>query len=226
MSTVAGFDGWKGGWVGVVLDRGRFASSITTPTLAQALDRLGEVACVGIDIPIGIPESGTRAAERVAKRLLGRRSSTVFLTPPRPVLEAHSYAEARRISTEQFERGVSAQAYALRHRILEVDQLAAQDLRIHEVHPELAFRAMNGDVTIKSTKKSWAGQEARRRLLTGHGIDLPSDLGAAGIVPPEDVLDAAAVAWTATRIVEGRARCAPENGEPNAAPMRLQRIWY
>jgi predicted RNase H-like nuclease len=71
-------------------------------------------------------------------------------------------------------------------------------------------------------KTTWAGAARRRALLWSAGIVLPDDLGPASVVPPVDVLDAAAVAWTAHRIVTGQARCLPdgtgtqldERGEP------------
>ena len=61
----------------------------------------------------------------------------------------------------------------------------------------------------------------RRTLLAPHGIELRDDLAAAGPVPVDDVLDAAAVAWTAGRIAPGVALCLPpdqplEDGHPVA----------
>jgi len=45
----------------------------------------------------------------------------VFTTPPCPVLEAPTYAEANRISKKLSKRGISQQSYGLRKKILEVD---------------------------------------------------------------------------------------------------------
>lgn len=62
------------------------------------------------------------------------------------------------------------------------------------------------------SKTRWAGVERRRELLEGVGIVLKSDLGEAGEkARVDDVLDAAAAAWTARRVAEGRARCIPES---------------
>jgi predicted RNase H-like nuclease len=49
----------------------------------------------------------------------------------------------------------------------------------------------------------------RRRLLEQAGIVLPEDLGAASVVPPDDVLDAAVAAWSALRIARGEALTLP-----------------
>lgn len=59
-------------------------------------------------------------------------------------------------------------------------------------------------------KTTWAGAARRRALLWSAGIVLPDDLGPASVVPPVDVLDAAAVAWSAHRIVTGHGRCLPD----------------
>ncbi len=220
MTVVAGFDGWRGGWVGIVLDGGTYAGSVVAESMAEAIARLEEAAVIAVDIPMSPPRARVREAEQEAKRLLGSRSSTVFLTPPRVVLRASTYAAARAEATARFGRGVSAQAYALRHRILELEPLARADERIHEVHPELAFREMNAGTPVEDNKKTWAGQMRRRRLLAGEGIEVPDELGAVGMVPPDDVLDAAAVAWTAERIASGRARAVPAFGR------RVDAIWY
>jgi predicted RNase H-like nuclease len=50
--------------------------------------------------------------------------------------------------------------------------------------------------------------------LTQHGILLAGDLGLAGrAAKVDDVLDAAAAAWTARRIAEGTARSLPSPAE-------------
>jgi predicted RNase H-like nuclease len=77
-----------------------------------------------------------------------------------------------------------------------------------EVHPEVSFREMAG-APLEHAKRSWNGQMERRRLLAGGGIELPDDLGSLGPVPPDDVLDAAAAAWSANRIADGVARAFP-----------------
>jgi hypothetical protein len=51
---------------------------------------------------------------------------------------------------------------------------------------------------------------------------LPDDLGEAGVVPVADVLDAAAVAWSARRFAAGEARSFPAA----ASPGDRQVIWY
>lgn len=145
------------------------------------------------------------------------------MTPPRAVLEAPTYAEARARATELTGKSISAQSYALRHNVLEADGLRA-DPRVFEVHPELAFGAMAGRV-LMAGKRSWNGASERRDLLASEGLVLPSDLGAGGAVPVDDVLDAAAAAWSARRIARGEAGRVPEAPELDEH-RRPVAIWY
>ena len=142
----------------------------------------------------------------------------------RAVLEAPSFAEANKISWERFGRGISAQSYALRRKILEVDECAATDDRIYEVHPEVCFTAMKSE-PLDYSKHSWNGQAERRQLIAGTGIALPDNLPDAGKVPPDDLLDAAAAAWTAWRIVRGKAEVLP-NSAAGCDTSRREVIWY
>ena len=67
----------------------------------------------------------------------------------------------------------------------------------------------------------------RRSLLAEQGVIIPDVLeGAAGKLPPDDLLDAAAAAWTAHRFETGQAQSlgAPTpDGKPNR---HAGRIWF
>jgi predicted RNase H-like nuclease len=58
-------------------------------------------------------------------------------------------------------------------------------------------------------KKSAGGVVERLELLKRHGIEF-GDLGAAAAAPMDDVLDAAACAWSAHRIAAGDAVSLPD----------------
>lgn len=76
------------------------------------------------------------------------------------------------------------------------------------------------------SKLVWNGQRERQRLLSAEGIDVPDELGAVGgSVPEADVLDAAAAAWTADRMLRGAASPLPD--PPSADERgRFVAIWY
>ena len=226
MTQIAGVDGCPKGWIAIVLNDGRFVRAEFSPTFAELLSALADAQIIAVDIPIGLPDGpDPRAADIEARKLLGRRRSSVFATPTRVVLKVSSYSEANRISKQRFARGISTQSYALRKKIFEVDVCAAEDDRIYEVHPEVCFTQMNGE-PLTHSKKSWHGQATRLRLLANAGITIPDDLGDVGKIPPDDIIDAAAAAWSAGRIANGNAGCLgtpTHDGKPNPS---AGRIWY
>jgi predicted RNase H-like nuclease len=196
-----GIDACKAGWVAVTLGAGAADEVRVTVAVTLAELTLGEVT--GIDMPLGLLPRGWRTADALARRALGRRGVTVFAIPPRPVWETVSYAEANAACRELTGQGMSAQAWGLRARLREADQFRrACPVPLHEVHPELSFSALGG-APVPESKHSPEGLAARRQLLRAAGIILP-----AGPVPgaaEDDVLDAAAVAWSARRIGGGTA---------------------
>jgi predicted RNase H-like nuclease len=201
---VTGVDGCAGGWIAVTLSAG---GAVTSVTVAATLDGLSLAYVAGIDMPLGLLGVGWRDADRLAHRALGRRGVTVFAIPPRPVWECESYAEASRACRDLTGKGFSVQAWGLRRKIAEADEYrrrassSVPPVRLYEVHPELSFTAMAG-APLADGKHARAGLAARRELLAGEGINLPPKAAGAA---EDDLLDAAAVAWSARRIASGRA---------------------
>lgn len=208
----------------VVLEDGRFAGTALAVALAEVLERFPSAEAVAVDIPIGLPRRGSRAADLEARRCLGPRAASVFLTPPRRALAAPTYAEANDLCRRITGAGLSRQAYALRGRILEADAVAGTEGRLVEVHPEVSFRAMAGR-PLSHSKRTWDGLEERRRLLAREGIHVPGRLPRAGSAAPDDVLDAAAAAWSAARVARGAARSLPAS-PPRDRRGRPVAIWY
>jgi predicted RNase H-like nuclease len=221
VTTVLGIDWARPRWVAVVLDGDAPPRVLAERDLATLLGAFPQAAWIGIDMPIGLPASGVRAADLEARASVGPRRSSVFLTPPAEVLAAASYAEANVVARAVMGQGISQQSWGLRHTIAIVADVAAVDARVIEVHPEASFAALAGG-PMPAAKTTWNGQMARREALVHAGIALPDDLGEAGRVPAADVLDAAAVAWSARRRAAGEARSFPAA----ASPDDRQVIWY
>lgn len=210
---VVGADGYPGGWIAVALERGRFAGVERCGAFADVLAL--EAAVVAVDIPIGIPKIGRRPADAAARSFVGPRASSVFTTPPRAALEATTYADARARALELTGRSLSAQSYALRHKILEVDAHAHADDRVVEVHPEVSFCELAGRPL--ASKHTDAGLAGRRAPLAEAGIELPQRVRG---IPEPDLLDAAIAAWTAARYACGEALPLPEGHSE-----RIGAIW-
>jgi predicted RNase H-like nuclease/predicted enzyme related to lactoylglutathione lyase len=210
---VAGVDLARGALAVAVLEGGRIAEAYRVDSIAEAL--LVDAQVVGIDIPIGIPDAGVRPCDAAARRFIGPRAASVFTTPLRSVLEAATYEEARRIAVELTGKSISAQSYALRHRILEVDEYAGADDRVIEVHPEVSFRELAHRPLLSKHRAD--GLAERRALLEEAGLDVP--LEAPRLAEP-DLLDASIAAWSAERYARGEALPLPEGHAG-----RLGAIW-
>jgi predicted RNase H-like nuclease len=223
---VLGVDACPEGWIGIRLDASIAVSAFCASTIHELVGAARRVDVVGIDIPIGLPTDLPRQAEVLARRLVGPRASSVFTPPPRAVLEAPTHAEASAVSRRLIGQGVTQQAYRLVPKILQVDDwLPSAGVPVVEVHPEVSFAAMAGAV-LAEPKTTWPGFQLRRRLLADVGIWLAGDLGLAGLrVGADDVLDAAAVAWSAQRVVRGEAVSLPDPPEVLGSG-QVAAIWY
>jgi predicted RNase H-like nuclease len=130
-------------------------------------------------------------------------------------------------------RKISKQMFHIFPKIREVDALMtpAVQTRVREVHPEVAFCALNGWVPLDLAKKvnaqgHPAGLEFRRNLLlqAGYSIDVVSARFARKDAGTDDLLDAAVNSWSAARIVSGTARCFPAEPPLDAKGLRCE-IW-
>ena len=213
---VLGVDGCGGGWVGAVLvpgaPRPRVVVARTIAELVEAVRSEVDVKVVGIDIPIGLPDSGIRQADVLARRELRGRASSVFTTLTRSAYLAPTRAEADPVNRDLSGQGVGAQAFSLRAKVLEVDSWVRSrpTVEVLEVHPEVSFAAMTGR-TLPG-KRTAEGQQARLEALAAAGVARPSVLSGSGYAV-DDVLDACAVAWTAARRASGLSRTMPDPPE-------------
>jgi predicted RNase H-like nuclease len=227
---VAGVDGCPGGWIAVLVRaKGPFEPRVEVRTSIEEIADLPEQpAVIAVDMPIGLPDMLTgsgRACEVAVRRLLGPRQSSVFSIPARDaVMEHGNYPRACEIAAARSEpsRKVSKQAFHLFPKIKEIDALLRERpelrTRIFETHPENCFLHMNGMQPASLPKKVKSrvnppGLDERRGLLLNAGF--PVDFLEAGRKPPkpaaaDDFLDACATAWSARRILKGKAVCYPD----------------
>lgn len=221
---VAGVDGYAGGWVASLVREGSLVDVRIYPSFGRLLSDLPDAGVIAVDVPIGLPGREYRAADLEARRWVGRRRSSVFLTPPRIVLSAPTYREALDISRRLLGRGLSAQAYHFGKKVLEVDPLVAPGDHVIEIHPEVSFRAMAGR-ELRHSKHRPEGRRWRYELLRSAGLDVPRDTGAGWAVPEHDLLDSAAAAWSARRVALGEARSLPDPPEIDELGRQVA-IWY
>jgi len=185
------------------------------------------LVAMGIDVPIGLLD-GARACDRAARKILGQpRGSSVFSPPCRSAIRSKTYAEACEANYSGVGRKISRQAWGIAKKIREVDDVMMAEAQTwaFEVHPEVCFWALSGCCPMRHGKKTADGRAERLLLIRSIFSDIDVHLAQrpqhVGI---DDVLDAAAAAWTALRHSEGRAKqvCNPETD-----PLGLMAtIWY
>ena len=230
MRAVIGVDGCPAGWIAV-----RWADAVThhlCGSFAEVLAMDAEI--IAVDMPIGFPAVSGRAVEREVRPRLGGRQSSVFSVPSRAAVICTGYREAcaANLLNSDPPRKVSKQIFHIFPKMREIDALMTPELqaRVHEVHPEVAFWAMNGGTALSLPKKVKGSPDAdglklRTALLRAAGFPRDSvppvsykrrDVGA------DDLIDACACAWSARRILAGIAIRFPAQPPRDARGLRME----
>lgn len=236
----AGVDGCRGGWLVVLaLHRGESRHPVAMDVrlcrhFQEVVELEDEPVVTAVDMPIGLTDRfipGGRLCDRDARTLLGPGwTSSVFSPPARAALGAPDHAEAMRRQGG----GLSIQSYNIEPRIREVDAVLtpAAQARIHEAHPELAFRHLNGGRPLTSRKHTEAGRQERVRLLREvFGERLPDAMTARRVlggtaVGVDDIVDACVLAHVAWLIHRRDAYRVPATEPPRDARRLRMEIWF
>jgi len=231
-ALVAGVDAAKGGWVMAITgtDPGSPVAFSLRPSFAEVWTeaRSQGLLAVGVDMPIGLPGQNLRRSDIKARELLGPRRSSLFWTPPLCVVDAADHAEANRTSKLNTGRGLSIQAFHLLPKVREVRaELTPEDLAPHakpqaaEVHPETSFTVVAGR-PMDSSKRQPPGQAERLAVLApefSNLAEVPAPMPGTTI---DDLIDAAAAAWTARRMAAGTAMIlGPDEVDATGYPMAI-----
>lgn len=233
---IAGVDGCKGGWLVAIADR--FPASNppalqVCPDFAAVLEATRDCRVVAIDMPIGIPSgSAERRADADAKRLLDRHgaASRVFPTAPREAMEAGDYPEFLERHWRLRGKGISKQAWAIVPRIRDIDAHLTPQLqeRVHEYHPELAWKHLAGEVLL--SKHTAAGLLQRVHMIekASPGITRVWNGSVGARASLDDVLDALIGLSVAQAIADGpdASRRVPLGEVPRDEKGLRMEIWF
>jgi predicted RNase H-like nuclease len=187
----------------------------------EVLDERPSFSVVALNAPVGYRtdlESGGRACDRDARGLLGRRASSVHTAPLR------ASAEKGVVSIDDRLDAVSAKLLP-RYREVAAEMAPYRQRTVYEVHPELSFYQLNGDVPLRwsRSKKFDEGMGERRTLVEARmpGIERVLDVEIDG-VSPAALLDVAACLWTARRISARIAIRLPTEPEWDEEGLRME----
>jgi predicted RNase H-like nuclease len=225
VSLIVGIDGCKSGWFVIWEGADATLHSCVIPSLRK-LHIATNHSCltIGVDMPVVLSDEMPREADQLARKHLGKKSSTIFSAPTPGMLKQTSYEKACQFSKERFGKAISIQSWYLFPKIRDVQLILNQDQTdIYEIHPELSFRELNGDNVILESKKKQEGHKIRRQLLerTFSNFDFDS-IRAQYLkkdVADDDILDALIVLWSTKRIASGEAKFLPTH--PRKPNMRI-----
>ena len=195
------------------------------PDIRSALDT--RASHISVDMPIGFPADTPRSCEALARQYIGPRRSSVFPVPCREAVMADDYRQACEINARVLGKKFSKQAFMLFPKMREIDAAITPQFqsRMYEVHPEVAFCAMNNARPLPHSKKTADGAELRRALLTAGGFPLALLLHPqwkTSQAADDDILDACACCWSARRIATGDHLSFPAIPELDARGLRMQ----
>lgn len=225
-SVVAGVTPWGRRWVvaSAKMHGGVFAPE--QPRIFESfVDVLSEKPAflsIVINAPIGYiekPGLGTRACDRGARALLGRRAASVHNAPTRAALQegadwTHDHIDAVSAMLLPRYREVATEMSPYRQRV------------VYEGNPELSFYQLNDNVPLRHSKKTETGRVERREILIkkipGVVKILEAELDG---VPEKHLLDVAALVWTARRVAGRAAKRLPADPVWDSEGLRTEMVY-
>lgn len=166
-----GIDGCPAGWLFVGVDLKGECQFGVLERFSDVGILLGQSRLILVDIPIGLVSSGDagRVCDTAARKVIAPRASSVFSAPARPAIAEHAYREGSDANFRAVGKKLSTQSWAIVPKIREVDDYmrsARVQEKVREMHPEVAFWALNNRKALKHGKKKPEGAEERLEILT------------------------------------------------------------
>ena len=248
-----GVDWAKGGWFSIAYDAdGNWEAHHGSFT--EIVERYSSAKLILVDIPIGLAkgECDWRKCDLEARKCLGSRWQSVFLTPPRCVVDearktkesalthAHFQNALTHVNKHRREKmGFSVQSWNITPMIVEVDDFLKKRKKeqnggpaIREVHPEICFRSLDEKQIITQSKKKVEGRRQRIAVLEtveSRTQAIYDDVMARYFrkdVGRDDVLDALAAAVTARLGYPDKLATLPENPPTDARGLPMEMVFY
>lgn len=179
-----GIDATRYGWImagiGEKTDVIRFHQdlhSLLNELTKLLSDKNSVKSTILIDMPIGLSDKSfaryvQRPCDAAARKMLGRKHSSIFSPPSIEALFEKSYADASRINFEVLGKKLSKQSWNIAPKIRELNAFLHLNPqwrgRILESHPELAFQFLNNNQCLLHSKKTKEGITERIQILEKH----------------------------------------------------------
>ncbi|MFO7543360.1 MAG: DUF429 domain-containing protein [Thiobacillus sp.] len=171
VSISVGVDGCRAGWIAVAHE-GTGLTYRVHSSFSELFTEWSGADRILVDIPIGLPwrDCPSRPCDQQARALLGPRASSVFSPPSRRASKAGDIVQARAWNLDEVGRSLSAQAWGICKKIVEVDQVMFGNpgarRKVIEIHPEVCFWGLNGGKPMRYRKSKADGIKERLALLS------------------------------------------------------------
>lgn len=205
---VLGIDSCPAGWLVASMSHDMDCKFLVLTDINELNKYLTQAELILIDIPIGLPTNKDRECDRLARKILKKRASSVFSAPVRKVLQARDYKEACRINQQILGKKISIQTWNILPKIKEVDRFLSalppnRRFIIRESFPELGFWALSAGRIMPHRKKTEPGFMERLNVLKDHwpaacaSIDQALQTFSRKQVRRDDIVDALILALNA-----------------------------
>ena len=223
---MAGVEPCPTGWVVVSARLQGTTAFLQAPevhaTFADIIDYRPAFDVIAVHAPLSFPTADTpggRHCDRLARQLLGWPRSGAIVSPPSRRLLANP--TKARVAAAGLSP-IAAARVGWFKQVLE-EMAPYRQRQVFEVHPELSFYQLNGDVPMKYSKYDDRGVKERRSLLEqklqGMETVLEVELPAITI---QHLLDATVDMWTARRIAARAVERLPEDPEWDDEGIRME----
>ena len=232
--SCVGIDGCKGKWVAVYITENSFEVE-KFKTISDICSTYPNSSSYIIDMPIGLVESKNQLRpDRLVKKELGKKGSSIFEVPCRQAVYAEDKNEARRRNIEILGKSLSEQTLGISKAIKQVDEFLQNSPqwknRLLESHPEFCFSKLNNNQPVLENKASPEGQQKRIEILrkyysaTDQVIDkFLNDVPYRKKI--DDVVDALCLAMMGKMILEKGIKTIPENPMVDSRGIIMQMVY-
>lgn len=173
---IFGIDATRFGWVGASIGKNT-GEIYFYQKFADLIKKISSSSRILVDMPIGLSDKNIafypqRPCDAAARKLLGKKHSSIFSPPCIEALYKNNYADASRINFEVLGKKLSKQSWNIAPKIRELNAFLHLNPqwrgKILESHPELAFHFFNKNQPLLHSKKTKEGITERIQILEKH----------------------------------------------------------
>ncbi len=211
--SYGGIDACRSGWIMIVIHKPENQFSYHfSPTFSDLVNNVKtkkKSYRFLVDMPIGLlslknidpVQPHQRKCDMQARKILGKKHSSVFTPPCRQALYQKTYSSASATNYMITGKKISKQTWNIFHRIKEVNEYLQENQWarsiIFESHPELAYQKLNNQISLQYSKKKNEGILERLNILSRYHPGttslcrvIASDKTLKGKMQKDDIVDA------------------------------------